>query len=987
MGQTETMLRVPVASAEATRWRTFGWATAGTIAAFPLLFLLALTFAYVINSVAPAPGLDSFRVGNLALTGDTKTGEAAFPLSLFAMLIAVAATLSRIFVSKTPSVAFRSFLILELVLAAPVILQTVLGLGTPIDVLIDSPVLTTVTLQVPPAILILSAWLWRKRSRTISPVEITLPYLLLSATVALSSLGIVTAVRFVAAPFALTLTMSTILWISVSIGLLALVLCVALSSRVSDRASLCFGFTIAGLTALPLLAPPLLVQNGLAASSPGANSGMWKLALAVLGIFLVVEMAIRWFSRHNRSMWTVLPSFSVAALLVPLRASYSLPMVPRDDYHFGELFAPFALWRESGQLPFIDVFLPRGILLNILPGFVNAVLNDGSAAALAMGTTIIAFIAVVGSHLVLRRAIGLPFATAAVALMAVSNAYIEGDLLVTAAFIGVLAYARKRPSPFLLGPVIIVVNVVAVLAYPMMGIVSLALTFLVLVVALAGALLSRSAQEIRYGFQLLAVSLALTVAALLSPAGKMLIAAVVYVIANGTSNTEAFGVSLNRLWMTPFGIGQILAFAFVLGIFVSAWLVWKRRRDLRSPSWNHYFDLALAVVPAAFVATLIGRYLGRVDPVEWSVRPAAGTLLVLGLVVPAAIFIVGGRRARKVGWYSVGIAAIVSVALIPVNEGGLLRSSLGALAAPSSWASAAYTTDSPRLGQGMGDTTQMSGVAAISAIAHDLPPREPVLNLSNRGALFGYMEWQNPIPYLAAYNIESTQSEELVIEKLHSNPPQYVFVGPGPQWDGVSLALRNPLLTQWMIKNYTPLDCGDTTWATLGVGLETTGPGALDCPTGDAQLATTDELWTAAVGAPVDLDMIPASWGSRAADFELGNGTVSASDNSASRFDIRVAARSDQSDDLLLIAATCRNDPSADAPSSTSLGDSRASVSWGDSTEMFVSRFEWGSGRFVIPLDAYPSWTSAPRDMVTIEIPQSDCKDGWALDASFAGRP
>ena len=272
------------------------------------------------------------------------------------------------------------------------------------------------------------------------------------------------------------------------------------------------------------------------------------------------------------------------------------------------------------------------------------------------------------------------------------------------------------------------------------------------------------------------------------------------------------------------------------------------------------------------------------------------------------------------------------------------------------------------------------------------------MNISNRGALFGYLGWRDPIADLAPYNIESAAAERQVVAKLDGAKPRYALIGPGPQNDGLSLSLRNPLLAHWVMRNYTPMQCGSFVWATLGTRPDASGAGALRCPQATARAgraADVAALWSAGIGAPTDLDLIPASWGARASD--LGGqrfvATRSGADGpSGQKFALGLPAHLAGAHDLLVLTATCPSNPRAKSPSSVNRTELRASLTWGapdTSGGISASTFEWGAGRLVVPVDSYPTWPTnraVPRG-IALSVPTLDCAGGWALQASLVPRP
>jgi hypothetical protein len=298
----------------------------------------------------------------------------------------------------------------------------------------------------------------------------------------------------------------------------------------------------------------------------------------------------------------------------------------------------------------------------------------------------------------------------------------------------------------------------------------------------------------------------------------------------------------------------------------------------------------------------------------------------------------------------------------------------------------------------------MAAAAQLRTYARKLAVGEPVLNLSNRGALYGYLGWRNPMGYLAPYNIESTTAELRVVSTLQRTQPAYAFVAPGPQFDGVSLTLRDPLLARWVMDHYTPLPCGPTTWATWGVGTAASGPRDLECDPPAAGTPTdAPNVWATSIGAPTDIGMIPFSWGSRTSGLDDGaveavKSTGSAADPAAESFELRLPNDQGKSaggkGGLLELDATCPTNTRAGRPSTTRSavwGTTEATIAWGMASPRSAnstSTFQWGRGGFVVPLDAYPTWYlgQAAPSTLTLTVPTVDCSGGWHIVSQLRTR-
>ena len=297
----------------------------------------------------------------------------------------------------------------------------------------------------------------------------------------------------------------------------------------------------------------------------------------------------------------------------------------------------------------------------------------------------------------------------------------------------------------------------------------------------------------------------------------------------------------------------------------------------------------------------------------------------------------------------------------------------------------------PSLGHGNSDGNHVASLVAIKAIAANLENGESVLNLSNRGALFKYMKWRNPIEYLAPYNIPSSAQELEVVKQLSIDPPRIAFIGPGPQHDGWSLTLRNPILANWIVANYTPVRCGDTTWALHNSRHSSTQMPTLNCPLTDSSKALTSaQIWASSIGAPSDLMNIPSSWGSRATPRRLNSKIIhvyaSTQTNEIQSFILAVPG-GDMKSQLLEISSSCP----FGARKFLNSASYTAEVKWGpkDNVEPFYnSTFVWRAGNLIVPMDAYPTWVAdlSATKFIRLTIPSVECQSDWMIFAQMRSR-
>lgn len=977
---------------------SWAWGGIGAVSSIPIGMALGYVTREVFISLVPSY-LDDFRLGNLSLNGETKSGDFIFAIVVIGSIFITGALIARASVRQSLSGRSRILILVEASLTVPVLAVIIFSTGKLFSTPIDSPLTLTVLLQILPLIFIRLRHFLAEKTRLApaGPLDFQAPeytaQLILSACSGLGALGMTVAIRHLAR----SLTVPHQVWwlLTAAITLALLVGLVVVFERITQpRVAIGLGAVVVGLPAAFLVLPPLMTTAvNQPVIYPGIKPWSWVLVIAILGVAVAIEFWIRLAQAQSaKGFWQNIPSLSVALILVPIRAVFVPPMVPTDDYHFGELFSPAVLWHSWNQQPYVDVFLPRGVVQNIIPEFVNGVVNDGTATVLATVMPLLAVVVIAIAHVLLRRAVGFILATVMVASVGVANFYLEGDLLVLSILVLLLAFIHTRRNPWLVGTAFVFGNGLSIILYPMMGVASLGLSGLVLAFGVVGSLLDRAPNQKAYVWKLI-LSVTLSALALaLSPAREWVSAAFQYIVSNASSNSEAFGISLEASWKIQQGLDQLLSLSFVGAIFLTLWLGWRLWREARVPNWTTLSRMGLVLVPGVFALGMLGRFLGRVDATHWSLRPSLGSTVTLCIVIPAILALALRAKARKPILVSLGLGLVLVLMSVPVFQGGLLRSALGELPAPDVTLSKQLSDSVPLVGLGQSDAEYVSSLATIREISGNLAPGEPVLNLSNRGLLYGYMDWRMPIPYLAAYNIESTAAEIATIKTLDENPPKVAFLGPGPQHDGGSLTLRNPILSGWLMSNYEPLECSGSYWAINKDVPPEISERLLNCtPTSGATALTSPELWGRSIGGIPDLAKAPAYWGEHAnGDLRAQSAQLtSVSERDYAWFALGQSVANATLESLLILDSRCLVKPEPSALGAES--SARASIgifSQGSDTPIESITFVWGEGLFVIPLDAYPRLRGELGNgtEIRLAIPAGSCDGFWAVDAYTRSR-
>lgn len=969
-----------------------------TIAAVPAVYLAAVIakgfadrfvrFGYGSSSEFRASGVDHY--------GISKNSELVFTFLLWPVLAGFAAVLDRRYRRLGGATVWERGVARALAIPAiAVLIPVVTGIGSaPVVGIVRDPLLFAVWLQLPVAVACLVRALRLRFARATADDSMAVVWLAMAAAPA--GLGVAVAAQVLTRPGGLSAGAATVTAVGVTIALaVACGLAFELPSSARLRV-LPAAFAAFGVASLPLLLPPLLRGEQGLAFPPGLDGHVWAATLVAIAVAVAVAVALA-VRRSVRSGRVVVSSIVVAALLVPMRVAYTIPWIRPDDYHFGEYISPFVLWHTFGQAPMVDIVLPRGMLLNVVPQFLNSALNDGSAAAFPYTRPMVALIVCAAAHFLLRRSLGIMPATAIVSLMALSDGSVDGDLLGGAIIVWSIFVLVSRRPPVASGAVLAVAAATAVLAYPMMGIVNLGTLAGVAVAGILGAALARDVDALRrfskgvLGFGGVVAVIAVT------PMRGYVLAGIEYVTSNAGSNAHAWGIPIELLWtQTPLGLGQLIQTGFALGFAVSAIIMFRRRREMVRPSSPRYTQLAIVAVPAVVAIVLSSRYMGRIDIESWPNRAISGTLFVVGLIVPSMLMLEGRASYRRVGWAMIGCAGLLAAIWHPVGQGGAFVSARGEIARPATWASETAASVMPRIGIGDDTADHLNTLLSIWQVSNKLDAGQPVLNLSNQGALFAYMGWSDPISYLAPFNIESAAEEKRVLGEAIAASPQYVFLAPGQSFDYSPLMLRDPSLSRWLVDNYTPFVCGGTTWATAGVGASWTGIGALVCPEVVGKPTTEDSavLWAKTIGAYGDVGMLPATWSADkdqlAAGTTLRVNRVSIGDP-FSTFDVETTALAENWQGLVVVKSTCTSGDStptelADAASQAT----RAYLMWPSrkGLEPFSEAiFTWGAGTFVVPVDAYPVWAlRVPAAPLVLTVPRTGCSGSWEITARAVSR-
>lgn len=662
--------------------------------------------------------------------------------------------------------------------------------------------------------------------------------------------------------------------------------------------------------------------------------GVFCLAVVIVSLGF---LAVLWRNRtRSRSLVTLVSIPSVALVSVALHV---VGQIGRDDYHYGEYVVPWQQLRDFGQLPYIDQTPARGILINYLPAGLADVLSSDRIASLTLGFAVAAFLLALIALAALRWLVGPAIGSLIVVGFSITDPLLAIDLLCIAVvtFLFALYLKRARWWWFPLAAAVGFVLLLAAPAQAALTSVAIGLTGIAVVVRLR----HRPAHILMGLFSAGAI---VALVLVISVPRKMTLGALGYVLEQGTTNDAAYGIPWLQTWDQS-GFDPFRA-AFI--VFIGAGLVTL----VYAVAKERY---SLAVLLLAFVATAtlsIPRWAGRIDPVDLS-RIGMGTYAVLVLWIPVIVVLVKKRAVPMLAIAAVlmGIAympppvdAIAQRAWTTTNVSTLVPLNDNA----GTWAFGGSPTPQPSMDRAKRVAADFAAIGLST---------DRVLDLTSHGADYYLQRWENPIEVTAIYNLTNRTQEVRAVDRLKANPaPLSLASDENNNQDGLSVSLRAPLIYRYVVESYRPFACSDgSIWATLGAAKRS------NC--GVQSTSDKDpELWQKAIGAPMNLGLSPASWGSSAAILTALRPVAMTS--IAEPTNPRVAGRSvfiatpttsatGASAGVLVLDTSCKS--SARRREASTVKVSWANSLHDDSSGPQVTARSLG-GRLVIPIDGYPDY-------------------------------
>lgn len=735
-----------------------------------------------------------------------------------------------------------------------------------------------------------------------------------------------------------------------------------------------------------ILPPPILGGNGQGyVVRNWAGPITWVLVVFVAG--LIVSAAYwRWHAlkRTCRSVTRLSDALVGPAVVVgafALRSTVPVPDVSADSYHFGELVTPLSLWNGFGQVPYSDQLPARGVLVNYLPAWLSGRLTHDWVGLIPVGSAALALLVLSAAFWLFREYVGTGWAT----LLTVFAGLVVPDKtgvidLVMVLFLLAMARNIRTANLALTTSLFALTSTTAILLSPAQG-----LTLLAAGVAMLGTRIIQRPPSLKQVASAIAAFGVLSLAVLISPIWEPLKAATGYVLAQGSVNDQVWGIawvdsfpSLHGVGLFPTVVAELLRAGALAGIGVIVIVCIRFAGRVRTVG-----EYPLWIGLGTYSTLQLPRALGRIGAFELS-RIGLLTLVVLGFVVPIVLL----SKSRQTSWRAVALPLIAALTLaLELNA-----QHLGPEFGPGSFRPLIERATSISRDPGLTPVLSEPGLAALSravvppqlisqvsttAFQYEnlLPPGSPreLLDLTNAQADFRYLGVDNPLDTAAVFNITSEGAEFESLRRLNQRQPALALLwhAQAVNHDGGGLGLRTPVIFEWVVENYIPVECGtrgEPGYTIWGVRQPREVEGC--------QLAKTEAekaaLFAWAFSPPKNLAALPRAWAStRSHVLEVLGGREAVtplviSTDSATTVDVPLPGSGSRSG-ILSVDVDCGSWVSGTVSWKHTSTSARGTVA-----------LLLGAGPVLIPLDAFPSFRLASGlETIQIDIPgASSCHIG-----------
>ncbi len=570
---------------------------------------------------------------------------------------------------------------------------------------------------------------------------------------------------------------------------------------------------------LPLLGMVLVPP----AWSIGANSmsrpfGVTILLTVLLGFAGIVSLLPLW--RNYRQITATAVPAPIAALkagsllfvlLFLSRQTFIGTNLPTDDYHFGEVLAPWFQYIRFGKIPYIDIYPTHG-LYEFLNGWFSQLFFDGSPLAVEACYNLVYGAVMVGVYLLASRLIGT--IEALLVLICFPIPQQEWRVLFPVLFFLLLAQQRLLRSPLAWLMVWFVSSFVFALTtvnLPAAILAALPIVFVMLVRAYRqNAMLFLKT----VGCSLVAVAVIM----LATPVGKVVMGYIAFLL----ENARHVVVSGGTTWMYVFGkmdlpnlrlSGQafeLLRLSWVIALLFGVPFLLQALRRLRRGEGVH----STACLVCCWIANtflMVSYTLNRIDVGALS-RTGYFSLLTLSLIAPL-VLLSGHIRVR----HRVLLPLMLFLAVI----GGVFGETLAVARIRDNVAAIVPITEEkmrslnrvrqvlPGVGSAVIEDGRLIDMLNLKqSLTTLLRPGETYADLLNRPALYSYLDQELAFFNSSIYSMGSTEMQLLEVKALREKKIPLILADDNYKnikIDRSPASLRAYYIYRYVVLNYRPM--------------------------------------------------------------------------------------------------------------------------------------------------------------------------------------
>jgi hypothetical protein len=529
----------------------------------------------------------------------------------------------------------------------------------------------------------------------------------------------------------------------------------------------------------------------------GASWMLWAViaTLVCVGAGDLARRAYHYSRNHDTPPSALLSPFALFGFLLALKCgATTLPLLPSDDYHYGESLLGWWSLTEFGKLPYIDYFPPHGFVPDDVPGLVDRLLFRGTAADLPEANRVWLGLLSLAAYLAMYvRTRGHVLAFVSILLFGIISGNMSWLFMVP--FICLMTGLGPDRKVHLWWAA---TSVVMIVAAPVQGLTLAIATF----PAVLAFVWTRRTQ---WKEQRLPIAIALVVLALslLTPLPQMLFGAIRYVVDNAAINQIAFGIPWQLSWGAAGKMSgpvfEAIRMSWLAAPLLALVVILLCYRDAS----NRILLVQVALPILLFMALFSSYALGRIDATAMS-RGGILSNLAWAILIPLLLLPLLGVKG------SAFTTLIISAMCGAIGLAGVSRSALDNAVAASVTLPAPLVDGAaagmPQVGRVIADPTHWNHVLNLkNTLDSYLQPGENYLDLTNRNAHYFYAGKLPAMAVSAPYNMASLDEQLRAVGRLRANLPNIALLeAVNSIFDEVGLSLRNPLLFRLVMDSYEP---------------------------------------------------------------------------------------------------------------------------------------------------------------------------------------